>query len=76
MEVPLTVDGTVKAGAPQKVFTFQNFLEGGTYDVFQDGKRFLVTEPVDRLPRATITVVRNWTAWAGSLRPLAKPVRR
>ena len=68
MEVPLTIDGTVKAGAPRKVFTSQNFLEGGEYAVFQDGKRFLVTEPVDPLPRPTITVVRNWTTWAGGLR--------
>jgi len=62
MEVQLTIGATVKAGLPRNVFAAKNFLEGGGYAVFQDGKRFLVTEPVDPIPRPTITVVRNWTA--------------
>ena len=62
MELPLTIDGSVKPGPPRKKFGRPGFLEYQAYAVLPNGKSFLVTEPVNPAPRPTITVVRNWAA--------------
>jgi eukaryotic-like serine/threonine-protein kinase len=64
MAVPVQTTPTFSAGNPSKLFEGPWYIgvEGRTYDVSPDGKRFLLIRDVSAQPSAlpTITVVLNW----------------
>ena len=51
----------VRIGKPQLLFTVESGLVNG-YDVFPDGQRFLIPEPVEAAKPRGIRVVQNWSA--------------
>ena len=66
MTVPVQTTSTFVAGNPQKLFAGDWFVgvSGRSYDVTQDGQRFLIVKNtlVGRNATArTITAVVNWT---------------
>ena len=51
----------VKLGKPQVLFTVESRLLNG-YDVFPDGQRFLIPEPLEATKPRGIRVGQNWSA--------------
>ena len=62
MAVPVTSSGTgFSIGKPQLLFTVESGFASG-YDVYPDGQRFLIPEPVEGGKPPSIRVVLNWSA--------------
>ena len=58
---------SVTFGKPQLLFTIEGGMSWG-YDVWPDGQRFLIPEPVQGSKPPSIRVVQNWSAAFGSKR--------
>ena len=62
MSVPVTASARgFGIGKPQVLFTVESGLSSG-YDVWPDGQRFLIPEPVEGNRPPSIRVVQNWSA--------------
>jgi Tol biopolymer transport system component len=64
MAVEVKADPAFEAGSPRALFDIRikAVLNGRTYDVAADGKRFLINAPVGEVTANPITLVQNWTA--------------
>ena len=62
VSVPIETAPTLSAGSPTRLFSSPGLTGGDTpmYDVFADGKRFLMPEPIGEPPPPVIRVVQNW----------------
>ena len=62
MAVPVTSSGTgFSIGRPQLLFTLESGFANG-YDVYPDGQRFIIPEPVEGSKPPSLRVVQNWSA--------------
>jgi Tol biopolymer transport system component len=65
MALPVRSGENLDVGAALPLFEFRSASNSGTgapYTVTSDGRRFLVNAIVDTDPRASLSVVVNWTA--------------
>jgi Tol biopolymer transport system component/DNA-binding winged helix-turn-helix (wHTH) protein len=63
--VPISTTPTFSAGEARRLFSHHGLrwqFVHQAYDVSADGARFVVVEPVGRVPPLTIRVVQNWFA--------------
>jgi Tol biopolymer transport system component len=62
VSVPVETAPTLSAGSPTRLFSSPGLTvhETAVYDVFADGKRFLIPEPIGEPPPPVIRVVQNW----------------
>ena len=60
--VPVTTAPELSVGQPGRLFTSAGLTRFAfpMYDVFADGQRFVMSEPIGEPPPATIRVVENW----------------
>jgi hypothetical protein len=62
MAVPVTGSAnTFSIGKPKLLFTVESGLASG-YDIWPDGQRFLIPEPLEGMKPVGIRVVQNWSA--------------
>jgi hypothetical protein len=63
MAVDVSTSGTFTVGRPQRLFESNNLQLGGVghrYDVFPDGKRFLMINRDTDAAQGTVRIVQNW----------------
>jgi hypothetical protein len=61
MAVPLSENGELQAGKPQKLFQTRPLPKTwNLYDVSGDGQRFVISQPLEWTGSVPITVVTNW----------------